>query len=324
MNKERELIIETRNLGFGFNKKEKILKNVNLRVEKGSIYGFLGPNGAGKTTTIRVLLGLLNSPGDEVKLFGKNLSQNRIDILSRTGSMIEHPSLYEHISGFDNLEVTRLFRKTTRKKIDEVLELMNLSDVAGKKVSEYSMGMKQRLGIAIALLGDPELLILDEPVNGLDPNGIVEIRELLVNLNKGSGVTIFLSSHLLSELEKIVTHIGIINKGELLFQGTLGDLRESHKDQLCLHIQTSNNTLAYELLQNRFHVQSRESELVVKCNSKENLAGIIRCIVSGNIDIYKLYEEDKDLEKLFLGMTTKPDAREQQVVSYYLTSDLIS
>jgi ABC-2 type transport system ATP-binding protein len=303
MHKTNDLIIETKNLGFGFSKKEKILKNVSLKVEQGSIYGFLGPNGAGKTTTIRLLLGLLKAREDQIKLFCKNLNGNRTEILSKTGSLIEHPSLYEHISGYDNLEITRLVRKISKNKIADVLEMMNLSGVAGKKVSEYSMGMKQRLGIAIALLGEPELLVLDEPVNGLDPNGIVEIRELLTNLNKVSGVTIFLSSHLLSEIEKIVTHIGIINKGELIFQGTISDLRELQNVRFCLHIETNNNPGAYELLQRNFHAHHNGGELIVTCSTREQIAQIIVDIVNSKIDIYKMYEEDKDLEQLYLGMT---------------------
>jgi lantibiotic transport system ATP-binding protein len=320
MHKTKELIIETKNLGFGFNKKEKILKNVNLKVEKGSIYGFLGPNGAGKTTTIRLLLGLLKAPENQIKLFCKNLSADRTEILSKTGSLIEHPSLYEHISGYDNLKITRLIRKTSKKKIADVLDLMNLSGVAGKKVSEYSMGMKQRLGIAIALLGNPELLILDEPVNGLDPNGIVEIRELLKNLNKESGVTIFLSSHLLSEIGKIATHIGIINMGEIKFQGTISELMELQNVRFCLHLETSNNRVACELLQPGFPVHNNGSELLVTCGTKEQVAQIIIYLVNDKIDIYKAYSEDKDLEQLFLGLTVKPNVSGTGTVASLLSN----
>ena len=177
MQNTKEVIIETQNLEFGFNEKVKVLKNISLKVERGSIYGFLGANGAGKTTTIRLLLGLLNTPENKIQLFNRTMSDNRPEILSRTGSLIEHPSLYEHLSGYDNLEIIRLVRKLSRKKVAEVLEKVKLSEVSGRKVSQYSMGMKQRLGLALALLGEPELLILDEPVNGLDPKGIVEIRE---------------------------------------------------------------------------------------------------------------------------------------------------
>lgn len=306
MYKTNQLIIETNNLEFGFSKKEKILKGVNLEVEKGSIYGFLGPNGAGKTTTIRLLLGLLKAPG--VKLFGKNHNENRIEILSQTGSLIEHPSLYEHITGYDNLEIIRLARKVPKKNIAEVLEIMGLSGVSGKRVGEYSMGMKQRLGIAIALLGDPELLILDEPVNGLDPDGIVETRELLKKLNRESGVTIFLSSHLLSEIEKLVTHIGIINHGEMLFQGTIEGLREFQNVRFILHMETGNNCRAFELLTG-FHVHNNDSELVITCSAREQVAQVIRLIINNGIDIYKVYEEEKDLENLYLGMTKTASAK---------------
>jgi ABC-2 type transport system ATP-binding protein len=312
MYKTNQLIIETNNLEFGFSKKEKILKGVNLEVENGSIYGFLGPNGAGKTTTIRLLLGLLNAPG--VKLFGKNHNENRIEILSQTGSLIEHPSLYEHITGYDNLEIIRLARKVPKKNIAEVLEIMGLSGVSGKRVGEYSMGMKQRLGIAIALLGDPELLILDEPVNGLDPDGIVETRELLKKLNKESGVTIFLSSHLLSEIEKIVTHIGIINHGEMLFQGTIEGLRELQNVRFILHMETGNNCRAFELLTG-FHVYNNDSELAITCNAREQVAQVIRFIINNGIDIYKVYEEEKDLENLYLGMTKKASAKSAGKIS---------
>ena len=176
MQNTKEVIIETQNLEFGFNEKVQVLKNISLKVERGSIYGFLGANGAGKTTTIRLLLGLLNAPENKIQLFNRTISDNRPEILSRTGSLIEHPSLYEHLSGYDNLEIIRLVRKLSRKKVAEVLEMVKLSEVARRKVSQYSMGMKQRLGLALDLIGEPELLILDEPVNGLDPKGIVEIR----------------------------------------------------------------------------------------------------------------------------------------------------
>jgi ABC-2 type transport system ATP-binding protein len=258
------------------------------------------------------------APVSNIKVFGKDLAENRMEILSKTGSLIEHPSLYEHVTGYDNMEIIRLVRKVPKKKVSDILDLMGLTDVAGKRVSEYSMGMKQRLGIAIALLGDPELLILDEPVNGLDPNGIVEIRELMKKLNKDSGVTIFLSSHLLSELEKIVTHVGIINKGEMVFQGTIGELRELHSNRSCIHIQTSNNQVAFGLLKESFNVRYNGVELIIESNTKEQFARILSFLVNGNIDIYKVYQEDKDLEQLFLGMTMNPGWRpDSQFISYY-------
>ncbi len=303
MDNTNELIIETRNLEFGFNTKHRVLKNLNLKVERGSIYGFLGPNGAGKTTTIRLLLGLLNDTGNSIQLFDKKLSENRLEIFSKIGSLIEQPSLYEHLSGYDNLEITRQIRNVSKQRAAEVLGIVKLSGAAHKKVKAYSLGMKQRLGLAIALLAEPELLILDEPVNGLDPNGMVEIRELLRNVNKEFGTTIFLSSHLLSEIEKIVTHIGIINMGQLLFQGTIHELSNLQANQSAVLIETNDNRSAFKLLQNKYNVYENSIDLKISYQSKEQLAQIIRDLTTSNIDIYKVNIESKDLEQLFLQMT---------------------
>ena len=298
-----ELIIETKDLNFSFNGKHTILKNLNLKIEKGSIYGFLGPNGAGKTTTIRLLLGLLNYPKNSIHLFGKELSKCRIEICSKIGSLIEQPSLYEHISGYDNLEITRQIRNINKKRIAEVLRLVKLTDAAHKKVKAYSLGMKQRLGLAIALLAEPELLILDEPVNGLDPNGMVEIRELLKNINRELGTTIFLSSHLLVEIEKIVTHIGIINMGKLLFQGSIHELHNLQINQSELHIETSDNIAAFELLRSKHNAHKIGAALKIIYQSKEQVAQIVRELIGNNIDIYEVTIDNKDLEQLFLQMT---------------------
>lgn len=303
MNNTNELVIETRDLEFGFSAKDRLLKHLNLKVEKGSIYGFLGPNGAGKTTTIRLLLGLLNDSKNSVLLFGKKLSEGRLEIFSKIGSLIEQPSLYEHLSGYDNLEITRQIRNVNKQRVAEVLKLVRLSDAAHKNVKAYSLGMKQRLGLAIALLAEPELLILDEPVNGLDPNGMADIRELLKNINKELGTTILLSSHLLPEIEKIVTHIGIINMGELLFQGTIDELRNLQSHQSQLHIETSDNKAAFELLQNIWDIHEDEKALKVTYQSKEQVSQIVRDLIKMNINIYQVVIESKDLEELFLQMT---------------------
>jgi ABC-type multidrug transport system ATPase subunit len=297
------LIIETQNLDFSFNTKHRLLKNLNLKVEKGSIYGFLGPNGAGKTTTIRLLLGLLNEPKNSIRLFGKKLSENRLEIFSKIGSLIEQPSLYEHLSGYDNIEITRQIRKVNKQRVAEVLEIVKLSGAAHKKVKAYSLGMKQRIGLAVALLSEPELLILDEPVNGLDPNGMVEMRELLRSINKELGTTIFLSSHLLPEIEKIVTHIGIINMGELLFQGTIHQLRNLQINQSELHLETSDNSAAFQSLKNKWNIYVDQTHLKVAYKSKEQSAQIIRDLIEMNIDVYQMIIKSKDLEELFLQMT---------------------
>ncbi len=298
--------IETLNLDFAFSKDDLVIKGLNLKVEQGSIYGFLGPNGSGKTTTIRLLLGLLPNIENNIKLFGQNFKENRINILSKTGSLIEQPSLYEHLSGFDNLEITRRIRDANKNRIEKVLELVDLKSASQKKVREYSLGMKQRLGLAIALLSEPELLILDEPVNGLDPNGIIEIRELLLELNKQNGITVFLSSHLLSEIEKIVTHLGILSKGKLVFQGGRNDLKELQNHSATLHIETSDNQKSFEIISTQFKAPSNlNSQIIVHYQDKEQIATICKLLVETNIDIYKMQLQNNNLENIFLEITKK-------------------
>jgi lantibiotic transport system ATP-binding protein len=219
--------LKTTNLSHRWNARTPVLNDINLHVPTGSIYGFLGPNGAGKTTTLRLILGLLKKQQGEIDVFGQRWEADRIAILSRIGSLIERPSLYPQLTARENLWVLQRVYRCPYRRIEEVLELTRLTDTAGKKAGKFSLGMKQRLAIAIALLNDPALLILDEPTNGLDPEGIIEMRELFRDLNQ-RGVTILLSSHLLGEMEKLITHTGIIHKGRLLFQGSLDQLRNEH------------------------------------------------------------------------------------------------
>jgi ABC-type multidrug transport system ATPase subunit len=274
-----------------------------LKVERASIYGFLGPNDAGKTTTIRLLLGLLPDPNNSVFLFNQNFLQNRVQCLSKTGALIEQPSLYEHLSGFDNLEITRQLRKIPKERINDVLQTVRLSEAAFKKVKAYSLGMKQRLGIALALLPEPELLILDEPVNGLDPSGIMEMRELLQTINKKYNTTIFLSSHLISEVEKIVTHIGIINMGEMLFQGTINDLYNLKKNELKVRIKTDNPELAVTLLKASYSIVDHEDTLDIIIQSTKEVNDIIHLLINNNVKVYEAVTDSKNLEQIFLSMT---------------------
>ncbi|MBX4264343.1 ABC transporter ATP-binding protein [Clostridium estertheticum] len=213
----------------------KVVDNINLNVKEGTIYGFLGPNGAGKSTTIRMILGLIKATSGTVKLFGDDIQENRIKILKRIGAIVEYPSYYGHLSAYDNLKIWAELKGVNSNKIVEVLKLLNLSEAKNKKINNFSLGMKQRLGIAQALIGDPDFLILDEPTNGLDPMGIREIRNLLISLAKDHNKTIFISSHILSEMELIVDDVGIINKGKLLYEGSLSKLKSEHKS--CLNLE---------------------------------------------------------------------------------------
>src|SRR5580692_7362760 len=222
------MVIDTERLTFNFGK-QTVVKSLSLKVPEGAIYGFLGPNGAGKTTTIKLLMNLLKTQEGSIHIFEKELQSNRIEILSQIGSLIEQPAIYLHLTGKENLLNRALLLEIPSKRVDEMLDLVHLTDAAHKKAGKYSLGMKQRLGIALALLPDPKLLILDEPTNGLDPNGIIEVRELLIKLVTKYQKTVFVSSHLLAEVERMATHVGIINHGELLFQGSIDELQSLNK-----------------------------------------------------------------------------------------------
>ena len=217
--------IETKQLSFSFHQGRKVVNELSLQVPQKSIYGFLGPNGAGKTTTIRLLTGMLLSNNDNIFINGQSLQKTIPKIFQSIGTLIETPSLYLHLTAKENLRIIVTMRGLTSKRIGEVLDIVGLGNVGDRKVKEYSLGMKQRLGIAMALLPDPQLLILDEPANGLDPSGIIHVRELLKRLNTEFGKTVFVSSHLLSEIEKTCTHIAIIHKGVLRYQGSLQEMK---------------------------------------------------------------------------------------------------
>lgn len=299
-----EIIIQTNHLDFGFSKQNLTLKDLNLKVKRGAIYGFLGQNGAGKTTTIKLLTGLLSSPENSVQLFGSSLSKSRIEIFKRMGTFIEVPSLYEHLTGNDNLEITRRLRDIPKKRIAEVLSIVQLSRASGTKVKKYSLGMKQRLAIALALLSEPELLILDEPTNGLDPNGINEIRELLLQLNRTLGTTILISSHLLSEIEKMATHLGIIHKGSLIFQGTMEQLLLIHQTKSCLLIQTNDNIKAREILQQNYQVDLNTKgvlELILESTKDTDI--IANVLISNKLNVSQLQILNPDLEEIYLELT---------------------
>ena len=295
------LIIETRNLSYQFGT-QLVLDQVSLKVREGSIYGFLGPNGAGKTTTIKVLLSLLQTDNEKVYLFGKDLNKNRIKILSGIGSLIEQPAIYPHLSGKENLLNRAMLLRVNAGRVSEILNLVSLKEHANKKAGNYSLGMKQRLGIALALLNDPKLLILDEPTNGLDPNGIIDIRQLIRKLVEERGKTVFISSHLLSEVEKMVSHIGIINRGKLLFQGTIEELNNLSKKQL--EIQTNDLISSKELLCKHGHqAEISKDKILIPYQSLDQSAEINSLLVSNDHKVYNLGISKQNLENLFLSIT---------------------
>lgn len=295
-------IIETKALYHHFSKQNPVLSNIELQVPEKSIYGFLGPNGAGKSTTLKLILGLLKKQTGSIHLFQKSLDAHRIEILRNTGSLIETPSLYDHLTARENLLLLQKIYRCPVKNIDEVLALVDLQNTAAKKVKQFSLGMKQRLGIAVAMLHNPSLLILDEPTNGLDPNGMIDIRELLKKINRERGTTILISSHLLSEIEKLVTHVGIISKGSMVFQGTLPELMNKRKAISSAIIRTNNNTLAAELLQNNSVKHLHDEAIEISVSNNDEVATIIKQLVNNNINIYEVRTGNDDLEKVFMDL----------------------
>jgi lantibiotic transport system ATP-binding protein len=293
--------IETKDLTYRFSPDQLILDKINLQVPKGSIYGFLGPNGAGKTTTLKLLLGLLKKQEGSICIFEKTFEKDRIGILRNIGSMIESPSIYSHLTAYENLLLLQKIYQCPVGRISEVLKTVGLGHVGEKKAGQFSLGMKQRLSIAIALLHNPSLLILDEPTNGLDPNGIIEIRELLKKLNNENEMTILISSHLLSEIEKMVTHLGIIHKGSLLFQGTIYELHQKQKLSAVIHIDTSHNLQSAYIMRTLGYSPILVNGLVcMPVLDKQNLASLNKKLVDEGIDVYQLSTIKNDLESIFI------------------------
>src|SRR6201999_3521691 len=281
------MVISTEGLSFNFGN-QQVVKSLSLQVPEGSIYGFLGPNGAGKTTTIKLLLNLLKTQEGTIRVFEKDLENNRIEILSQIGSLIEQPAIYQHMSGKENLLNRALLLEVSAKRVDEMLDLVHLTSAANKKAGQYSLGMKQRLGIALALLSDPKLLILDEPTNGLDPNGIIEIRELLIRLVNKYNKTVFVSSHLLAEVERMATHVGIIDHGELLFQGSIKDLEAISQPQVQIEV---NNTVdaANVLKKQGFTItEINEDILTVPFTSKTQMGEINTLLNRNNFQVFSI------------------------------------
>jgi len=282
-----------------------VLRKINLMVPKGSIYGFLGPNGAGKTTTLRLILGLLKRQTGSINVFNVPFDENRIEILNQTGSLIESPSLYSHLTAYENLNVLRKIYQCPESRINDVLELVGLSNTGKKKSGLFSLGMKQRLGIAIALLNNPSLLILDEPTNGLDPNGILEIRELLKRINAESGITIVISSHLLSEIEKLVSHVGIINNGTMSFQGTLSELKSQKLHASGVLFKTNDAIRSQMILKaNGIDTQISDDSLIIPVFEPKQISLLNRKLMEDGIEVHEISPINNDLEKIFMNLVS--------------------
>ena len=297
-------IIETHDLCKQYGNALRVA-HLDLDVPEGSVYGFLGPNGAGKSTTLKMILGLVRPTAGSIRVLGKSMdSKNRLAVLRQVGSLIESPSYYGHLTGEENLRIVQTLRGVPEKNIREVLQIVRLDGQRGKKVAHCSLGMKQRLGLAAALLGFPRLLILDEPTNGLDPAGIQEMRELICSLPERFGMTVVVSSHLLSEIDQMADHVAIIREGELVFQDTLEALHGRSRHHLALR--TTNNAVARAVLQERsVPCQEEEGYLILPILSDEIAAQLTRLLGARNLGVIRLEERQKSLEDIFLELTGK-------------------
>ncbi|WP_300273016.1 ATP-binding cassette domain-containing protein [uncultured Oscillibacter sp.] len=297
-------IVETHDLCKQYGNALRVA-HLDLDVPERCIYGFLGPNGAGKSTTLKMLLGLVRPTAGSIQVLGKRVeSANRLAILRQVGSLIESPSYYGHLTGEENLRIVQTLRNVPEKNIREVLQIVRLDGQRGKKVAHYSLGMKQRLGLAAALLGFPRLLILDEPTNGLDPAGIQEMRELICSLPGQFGMTVVVSSHLLSEIDQMANVVGIIREGELVFQDTLEALHSRSRHHLALR--TTNNAVARNLLAQRdIRCTEEEGYLILPILSDEIAAHLTRFLAENRLGVVRLEERQKSLEDIFLELTGK-------------------
>ena len=296
------MIVATDNLSKEYDGVYRV-QELDIRIKEGDIYGFLGPNGAGKSTTMKMLLGLVKPTSGTIEIMGKPFNEkNRRDILASVGSLIESPSYYGHLTGRENMEIIRRLLDLPKKNIEEAVHIVRMENQMEKKVKNYSLGMKQRLGIAMALARFPKLLILDEPTNGLDPAGIEEMRELIKTLPKQYGMTVMISSHILSEIDQMATVVGIINQGCLIFQERMSVLDMQREPQIVLR--TSDNNRTYQLLK-KTNPQRTADGLQIGALSDEQIGAVVQCLCSNGISVYRVEEHRESLDDIFLNLTGK-------------------
>ncbi len=291
--------IESAGLGKRFGSAWAV-SDVDLAVRAGEVYGFLGRNGAGKTTTIRLLLGLLRPTAGTVRIFGHDVARDRMAAARLTGSLLEARATYDHLSGRENLDTTRLMLGLPATEIDRVLDSVDMRADAGRRMGHYSLGMRQRLGLARALLGAPRLLVLDEPMNGLDPDGIRDMRELIRDLPARAGITLFLSSHLLSEVQQTASHIGVMDQGKLVLQGALTDLLAGIETELFIRARGNEGGCESWLRANGYAPVADNSGWLIRVKSDAAAAAINRQLIAAGFDVIELTLRQPTLESLYM------------------------
>lgn len=294
-----QYVIETKRLCKTYGGRT-VVHNLDLHVPQGCVYGFIGPNGAGKSTSMKMLLGLVHPTAGSVALLGRTLTERtRLELLRQTGSLIESPSGYLHLTAQENLEIVADLKDVPYKDIDRVLEIVHLQADRKRKVGQYSLGMKQRLGIAMALLGSPRLLILDEPTNGLDPAGIQEMRALIHDMPDACGATVLISSHLLGEMEQIVSQVGIINHGQLLFEGPLAELQRHSRGNVVLRLLAPDRGAAV-LHRYGLTPQPADNGCLLPTMEDARLATLVQDLAAEGAGVVGVERQTKNLEEIFL------------------------
>lgn len=297
---ERKKVLECCDLYKKFGKKE-ILKGISLEANEGDILGFIGPNGAGKTTTIKLILGLQSITSGSVKINGFDIQKDFTKAIQKVGTIVENPDLYMYMSGYENLKmISNLYSGITKERIDEVIKFVGLENRIKDKVSKYSLGMRQRLGIAQAILHKPNLLVLDEPTNGLDPEGIKQIKDLIVKLAKEENMAVLISSHNLLELESFCTKVTIIKSGEIVETSTIEEAKKVNKESI-YHLVVDKVIEVSNILENK--VERIDDENIQVYAKKEEIPEIIEKLVTSGVKIYSVYPEEMSLEDAFLKKT---------------------
>ena len=298
-----KLAVKTNNLSKRYNGNDCV-SNVDLKIPEGSIYGFLGPNGAGKATTMKMTSGLVKPSGGSVEVLGHTMNdKNRLAILRETGSLIESPSYYSHLTGRENLEIVCLLKGVPEKEIDNVLHIVRMEKQQNKKAGHYSLGMKQRLGLAAALLGRPRLLLLDEPTNGLDPAGIQEMRELICSLPEKYGMTVMVSSHLLSEIDQMATHTGIIDRGELIFQDMPGSTCTNTAENRSVCAPWITQAACRYLTEQEISCRLEQDSILFKDMPDDRLSTLMAGVAASGAGLLRIEEQQQNLEDIFLDLT---------------------
>ena len=294
-----EILLQTKGLIKQYGH-QKAVDHVNIHIKKGAIYGFIGRNGAGKTTFLKMIGGLAKPTEGEIELFGYSGKQLKM-VRSRVGCLIETPGLYYGMNARDNLKMKcKLLGVKREGYLEEILETVGLPDVGNKKVRHFSLGMKQRLGIALALVGEPDLLLLDEPINGLDPQGIIEIRELILKLNREQQITVLISSHILDELSRLATHYGFIDKGHIVKEISAEELEQACRK--CIRVEVSNiQSLTYVLDRMKLSYQVL-SDAQADIFAKISVSKLVFALADQNCEVFSLQEHDESLESYYINL----------------------